>query len=148
MKVLRVIIFALAVLLLASVACWFTMNMSARRAALSHADAHTWIHSQLGLSKEQERLLIPIEERYDADKKHYGEVIRLANMELGQAILEDGRESPRVQAAVAQIHEAQGQLQNATLRHVFQMEPVLTPEQYKKLLSLTANALYEVEHAK
>jgi Spy/CpxP family protein refolding chaperone len=69
-------------------------------------------------------------------------------MELAQAILADKSDSPRVQSAIAKIHDAQGELQQATMRHVFEMKPVLAPEQYEKLLNLTANALYEVGHAK
>lgn len=137
----------LAVAVVCAVACYFTMRFTQERSRMSHADAHLWIHSQLGLSAEQEKQLAPIEHRYDEQKKHFGELIRLANMELGQALLSDKDDSPRVKAAVAKIHEAQGQLQDATLRHVFEMKPILRAEQYEKLLNLTANALYQVNHA-
>lgn len=36
---------------------------------------------------------------------------------------------------------AMGDLQKATLDHVFEMKSVLTPEQYKMLLALTAEGL-------
>ncbi len=130
--------------IVASIACFVTLQVTQKHSTGNHADEHHWIHTQLGLSKQQEEQLTPIEQRYDEQKRHYGEVIRLANMELAQAILADKSNSPRVKAAIGKIHDAQGQLQNATLQHVFEMEPVLTPEQYEKLLNLTANALYEV----
>ena len=137
----------LAVAAVAAGACFLTMRFTKDRSQMSHTDAHLWIHSQLGLSAEQEKQLAQIEHRYDEQKKHFGELIRLANMELGQALLSDKGDSPRVKAAVAKIHEAQGQLQDATLRHVFEMKPILRAEQYEKLLNLTANALYQVNHA-
>ncbi|MFN2508103.1 MAG: Spy/CpxP family protein refolding chaperone, partial [Chthoniobacterales bacterium] len=131
----------------ASAACFLTERLMNRRQQMSHADAHEWVHTQLGLTDEQEKQLAGIEQRYDEEKKNYGELIRLANMELAEALLSDKADSPRVKTAIAKIHEAQGNLQNATVRHVFEMKPVLTPEQYDRLLNLTANALYEVNHA-
>jgi len=136
-----------AVAVVAAGACFLTMRFTQPRGTMSHADAHLWIHSQLGLSAEQEKQLAPVEHRYDEQKKHFSELIRLANMELAQALLSDKGDSPRVKAAIAKIQEAQGQLQDATLRHVFEMKPILKPEQYEKLLNLTANALYQVNHA-
>ena len=69
-------------------------------------------------------------------------------MELAQAILQDKDNSPRVTVAIEKIQQAQGALQKATLQHVFEMKEALTPEQYQKLLNLTANALYQIEHKK
>ena len=48
-----------------------------------------------------------------------------------------------MRAAVANIHDAMGQLQNAALEHVFEMKAVLTPAQYQRLIDLTARALTE-----
>ncbi|MEO8353541.1 MAG: hypothetical protein ABI680_17570, partial [Chthoniobacteraceae bacterium] len=62
--------------------------------------------------------------------------------------LEDRSDSERVKAAVARIHQAQGELQNATLQHIFEMQPVLTPQQYEKLLQSTAEALTTAEHGR
>ena len=84
----------------------------------------------------------------NASKRADGTLARAlqqANRELAQTILEDRGESPRVRAAVAKIHDAMGQLQNATLEHVFEMKTVLTPVQYDRLLTLTAQALSETD---
>ena len=67
---------------------------------------------------------------------------------MGKAILEDRSDSARVKAAVAQIHQAQGGLQNATLQHIFEMKSVLTTQQYEKLLQSTAEALTTAEHGR
>lgn len=131
----------LAVIIVASAASFLTMRFRRDHGQPSHLDTHLWFHKQLGFTAEQEKQLVPIEQRYEEQKQHYGELIRLANIELAQAILADKEDSARVKAAIAKIHEAQGQLQDATLRHVFEMRPVLKPEQYEKLLNLTANAL-------
>ena len=133
---------------IAGVACWFTARYLSRTGHGEHGDAHAWIHTQLGITAEQDRALVPIEQRYAEERKHFGELLRTANAELGKAILEDRKDSERVKAAVAQIHQAQGELQNATLQHIFEMKSVLTPPQYEKLLKSTADALSAAEHGR
>ena len=147
-RALPVLVLLLAVAVVASVACVLTARWTGAHHGGSHADAHHWIHTQLALTADQEKQLSPIEQRYDEQRRHFAELIRVANAELAQALLADEGDSPRVKAAIAKIHDAQGQLQDATLRHVFEMKPVLTPEQYSKLLNLTANALSQPDHAR
>ena len=133
---------------IAGAACWFTARHLSRTGHGEPGDAHAWIHTQLGITAEQEKALEPIEQRYAEQKKHFGEMLRIANAELGRAILEDRSDSARVKAAVARIHQAQGELQNATLQHIFEMKSVLTPQQYERLLQATAGALSTAEHGR
>ena len=133
---------------IAGAACWFTARYLNRTIRADKGDAHAWIHTQLGITAAQEKALEPIEQRYAEQRKHYGEMLRIANAELGKAILEERSDSDRVKAAVARIHEAQGELQNATLQHIFEMQSVLTPQQYEKLLQSTADALSTAEHGR
>lgn len=140
-----VLILLATVAVVAVLACWLTGHYLRGRAPSGHVEAHQWIHAQLGLTPEQETQLGPIEKRFDEQKRHYGELLRIANQELAQAIRDDRAHSPRVTAAVAKIHQAQGELQNATLQHIFEMKPVLRAEQYEKLIQLTADALYHAE---
>lgn len=140
-----VLILLVTVAVVAVLACWLTSRYLSGRAPSGHVEAHQWVHARLGLTAEQETQLGQIEKRFDEQKRHYGEMLRIANMELAQAIREDRAHSPRVTDAVAKIHQAQGELQNATLQHIFEMKPVLRPEQYEKLIQLTAEALYHAE---
>ena len=133
---------------IAGAACWFTARYLNRTIHADKGDAHAWIHTQLGITAAQDKALEPIEQRYAEQRKHYGEMLRIANAELGKAILEERSDSERVKAAVARIHEAQGELQNATLQHIFEMQSVLTPQQYEKLLQSTADALSTAEHGR
>ena len=146
-RVAPILALLLAVAVVASIACVLTARWTGGHHG-GHADAHHWVHTQLALTAEQEKQLVPIEQRYGEQRRHFGELIRVANTELAQAILAEQGDSPRVKAATAKITDAQGQLQEATLRHVFEMKPVLTPEQYSKLLNLTANALSQADHAR
>jgi len=104
---------------------------------------HEWIHQQLNLTADQIIALEPIEEQFQQRKGELLAQIRSANKELAQAIKEHQVYSTRVSAAIEKIHRAQGELQEATLQHVFRMKATLTPEQYKKLLDLTAVVLDE-----
>ena len=104
-------------------------------------DYHGWIHEELGLSGEQERQMTPMERRFEETERHLQEVIRLANRELADAIAEDRDHSERVEEAVRRIHKAHGELQRTTLAHIFEMKPYLAPEQYDRLIELTAEAL-------
>jgi len=108
-------------------------------------NAHDWIHSQLGITAEQVRSLEPIERNYRAQRRDLEQQLLLANRELAEAVLADGKDSQRVKDAIEKIHVHMGTLQQLTIGHVFEMEAVLTPEQYQKLLNLTANALYNLD---
>lgn len=130
------------VALLASTSSWVTIccvRWNEERHA--HKDAHDRIHDELHITEEQEKQLEPLEARYEEDKRHLAEKIRLATVELAIALQEDKSESPRVLAAVESIGKAQGELQRVTLRHVFEMKAVLTSAQYDRLIELTAEAL-------
>lgn len=130
------------VVVLASTSSWVTLCCV--RWSGHHqdgGDAHGRIHGELQITEDQEKRLEPLEQRYEEDKRHWAEKIRLANVDLATAIEEDKDESPRVLAAVQRIHEAQGELQKVTLRHVFEMKAILTSSQYDRLIQLTADAL-------
>jgi len=111
------------------------------RGAPGLVSAHIQIHQKLGLTPEQEKRLEPIEQRFAQQKEQLLHSIRQANGRLAKAIRDDKSNSSEIATAVATIHAAQGELQKVTLDHVFEMKPVLQPEQYQKLLDLTAQAL-------
>lgn len=119
--------------------------MQASRAYHAHDSGgwHQILHDKLYISKEQETELTDIEKHYRQRRQYLEEKIRLANMELAEAIKADKAFSPRVQAATDKIHHAMGELQKATLEHLFEMRPILTDEQNRKLEQMVTDALYE-----
>jgi len=90
---------------------------------------HSVVHEQLNLSAEQDRRLDAIEARFAARRPTLEAEVRAANRELAAAIAASDGDSPQVQAAVDHFHAAMGDLQKATITHVFEMRSVLTPEQ-------------------
>lgn len=124
----------------AAAATWVTESWLRR--ARAPEDAHAWIHRQLGITPEQDKSIEAIERRLADRKRDLLERIHLANMELAEAMLEAKAPSPKVAESIGKIHEAQAELQRLTIDHVFEMRTALRPDQYDKLLNLTANALY------
>lgn len=109
--------------------------------------SHDWVHSELGITAEQEKELAPIEQRYRTERERLERRMQAANVELADAILADGRDSERVHQAIEQIHKDMGDVQKVTIGHVFEMRAVLSPEQYDRLLKLTADALRNIDAA-
>lgn len=131
--------FLALVAMVAVLATWVTeLGLRHTRAP---EDAHAWIHRQLGVAPGQEGAIVAIERRFADRRRDLLERIRRANLELGQAMLEAKAPSPRVAEAIRRIHDAQAELQQATIDHVFEMRAALRPDQYDRLLDLTAQAL-------
>ncbi len=123
------------------------MYISQRYAGHDAVDTHRYLHEKLNLTPEQDKQLEEIEVKYQKRKLRLEETIRLANRELADAINENPSFSPKVQQAIDKIHNAMGELQKLSLEHLFEMRPILTPEQNKQLNTLITDALYENAHS-
>jgi len=121
-------------------ACWTTSHFLVQQTSRPN-DFHHWLHTQLGITADQDKALEKEEDRFAAQRKELVETIQKDNAELAMVMALDREYSPRVQAAVEKIHQAQSELEKATLEHIFAMQPILTPEQFDKLLKLTSEAL-------
>jgi len=108
-------------------AAWGAMTVQARQD--KPADLHHLVHERLDLSPEQDRRLDEIEAAFAERRAPLEAEVREANAELSAAIAASQGETPEVQAAVDHFHTAMGDLQMATIRHVFEMRAVLTPRQ-------------------
>jgi len=144
-KVSSLLILLAGVILLAACAAVLSTMAYSRWQKPAYQNAHDWIHTQIGLTAEQEKALEPIEKRYRDRRRDLEQGLTLANRELGEAMLADGRDSARVEMAMEKIHTDMGELQKVTIGHVFEMKEALSEEQYEKLLNLTVNALYSLD---
>lgn len=102
---------------------------------------HSIVHEKLDLSAEQDRRLDVIEARFAARRPALEAEVRAANRELAAAIAASEGDTPQVQAAVDHFHVAMGDLQKATITHVFEMRSVLTPAQAEVFDEAVADAL-------
>ena len=90
---------------------------------------HAIIHEELKLDPAQSARIRDIETRFSSQRNTLEAEVRSANRELAEAIAASQGNSPAVQAAVDHFHLAMGNLQKATIAHVFEMREVMTPEQ-------------------
>ncbi len=140
---------ALSLIIIVLIVAFGAMYMSQHYMNMPHdfmghsGDTHNYLHSKLGITKEQDIKLQEIEANYQKRKLRLEETIRLANMELADAIKKNPSFSSEVQQAVDKIHQAMGELQKASLEHLFQMQPILSPQQNEKLKNLMTDALYD-----
>ena len=102
---------------------------------------HSVLHEKLDLSAEQDRRLDVIEARFAARRPALEAEVRAANRELSAAIAASDGDTPQVQAAVDHFHAAMGDLQKATIAHVFEMRSVLTPAQAEVFDAAVVDAL-------
>jgi len=132
-----------AIALISAASSFLTLQIVNRNSTYPTEDYHDWIHKKLKMTPEQERRSLISERRYEETKRHLDEVIRLANLELAQNIQRDKSFSPAVQKSVSEIHKTMGEIQIATLEHVFELKDVLDADQYSQLIALTVQGLSE-----
>ena len=135
-------IFLLFVLITAFCGIYLGQNIPINRNSDS-ANWHQLLHDKLHITDAQDAKLDILERKYSQKKQYLEEQMRLANMELAEAIKADKSFSPKVQEATDKIHHAMGGLQKTTLEHLFEMRPILNDEQNQKLERMITDALYE-----
>ena len=133
--------FFAAIVLVAAGSSFVTLRLAAPHKG--SADSHAWLHDELHLGPQQLKALEPIEARFAVREARLQEEMREANRELAAAIAAGRSNSPEVAAAVAKVHQRMGELQKASIDHIFEMREVLTPEQGKRLIELAQRALEE-----
>ena len=136
----RVVLFFLAVVVVAGAAGFGTLRLS-DHGPREHVAAHDWLHRELKLTAEQERALEPIETRFSVKERECAAALAEANRNLARVMGEEKAYGPRVAAAVEAVHQRMGDLQKASIEHVFEMRTVLSPEQGEKLLALAQKIL-------
>ncbi|GGO92945.1 periplasmic heavy metal sensor [Stakelama pacifica] len=105
------------------------------RWAPTHSTAtglHSFVHERLRLSPDQEAALETLEARFGARQRALDLQLQQANVDLARAIEIEGRNGPRVKAAVEIVHARMGALQDATIDHLFAMRAILTPAQRER----------------
>ncbi|QXQ06906.1 periplasmic heavy metal sensor [Sphingosinicellaceae bacterium] len=92
-------------------------------------ELHDVLHEKLALDSGQQARLMVLEQRYAVQRRALELELRADNARLAEAIEAEHGNGPRVAAAVDQSHGAMGELQKATLAHIFAMRQLLRPDQ-------------------
>lgn len=125
-------------------ASWAARNLMA---ADNHAggELHSFVHEQLDLDPAQEAKIEELEAQFARRRTTLEAKLRAANGELAQAMASEHQYGPRVAAAVDHAHMAMGDLQKATLEHVFAMRALMRPDQAMRFDRAVAKALTETD---
>jgi Spy/CpxP family protein refolding chaperone len=102
---------------------------------------HEMLHDELDLTPAQDEEIEALERDFGTRRRALETEMRAANGELAAAMREEHAYGPRVTAAVERFHAAMGELQSATMAHVFAMREVLTPAQRTEFDAIVASAL-------
>ena len=132
--------FLLVIAAVAVFAAYATMHRT-HRVTADEVTSHEWLHHELNLTEAQLKTLEPIEAKFGDRQRQLAEALHEANRQLARAMAEDKAYTPRVAAAVEHVHHRMGDLQKASIEHVFAMRAELSPEQGDKLLVLAQKAL-------
>ena len=90
---------------------------------------HQFVHDELSLTADQEERLDALEARFAVEQARLEASARAANAQLAQAMETEHEYGPEVSAAIDEVHARMGDLQKATVRHVFDMREILDPDQ-------------------
>jgi nickel and cobalt resistance protein CnrR len=105
------------------------------------AELHDVLHHRLALDANQESRLKELEKRFAVERRALELELRADNARLAEAIEDEHGNGPRVAAAVDRSHAAMGELQKATLVHIFAMRQILRPDQTAQFDQAVVKAL-------
>lgn len=125
-------------------ASWAVRSLMASDAH-SGGELHSFIHEQLDLNPAQTAKIDALEAQFAERRTALEAKLKAANGELAQAMASEHQYGPRVAAAVDHAHMAMGDLQKATLEHVFAMRALLRPDQATRFDRAVAKALTEAD---
>lgn len=92
-------------------------------------DIHAVLHDRLDLDADQARRLEVLERDFAVQRRALEAETRADNRRLAAAIQAEHRNGPAVESAIDATHMTMGELQKATLAHVFAMRALLRDDQ-------------------
>lgn len=104
-------------------------------------ELHDFLHDQLDLDAQQHARLDVIEASFAVRRRDLETRLRADNARLAAVLEAQHGEGPAVDAAVDQSHATMGELQKATLGHIFAMRALLRPDQAHKFDAAVTRAL-------
>ncbi len=97
--------------------------------ALPGAELHDVLHHKLSLDAGQSAQIELLEQRFAMQRRALELALKADNARLAEAMEAEHGNGPRVAAAVDRSHADLGELQKATLAHIFAMRQLLRPDQ-------------------
>lgn len=139
----KILVFFLIVAVVAAVTtvCVNRSLVRCRTCCASSEDVSSRLQKELSLTAEQKAALEPIEKKFQAANALYTARMNEANRALARALEKGDPDAPEIAEAIDAIHHHMGEMQKASIAHLFEMRSVLTREQGDKLLAMAREAL-------
>lgn len=129
-RLVRTIILAAAVCFIAGLGgAWLGLRLFAPPAPSLHA----LVHGEMKLSAAQHERMDAAERTYNQKKAALDQRIAAANRHLAETMSDSTGYTAAVDSSVDAVHMAMGELQKETIRYVYDMRAILTPDQAKRL---------------
>jgi len=109
-------------------------------------ELHDFLHNQLDLDTGKRAQLETLESGFAVQKRTLEGQLHANNAELARAIDREHGQGPEVTAAVDRSHHVMGELQKATLAHIFAMRALMRPDQAAKFDAAVTRALTAEGH--
>lgn len=106
-------------------------------------DIHAVLHDRLNLDEAQKQKLAALEREFAQRRRSLEARMREDNRRLAAAIEAEHRNGPAVEAAIDATHMTMGELQKATVAHVFAMRALLRDDQVGVFDEAVTKALVE-----
>ena len=110
------------------------------------AELHEVLHHKLALDLGQQARLQILEQRFAVQRRAYELELRADNARLAEAIEAEHGNGPGVTAAVDRSHAVMGDMQKATLAHIFAMRQLLRRDQAGPFDQAVVKALTDDAH--
>ncbi|GGD60882.1 periplasmic heavy metal sensor [Croceicoccus mobilis] len=92
---------------------------------------HAYVQEEFDLDAEQQARLDALHADFAVERKQMELALRAANSRLAAAMDEEKEYGPKVAMAIDEVHASMGDLQKATVRHVFAMRALLHADQQR-----------------
>lgn len=139
-KLPRYLLIAVVAFAAALAAIWLSRSLAVQHHP-EGGELHALMHEQLDLDPAQKAKIEQLERQFAERRKVLDAQLRQANGQLAAAIANEHQYGPKVAQAVDRSHMAMGELQKATLSHVFAMRAVLRPGQAARFDAAVGKAL-------
>lgn len=104
-------------------------------------ELHDFLHNHLDLDAAQHAKLEMMEAQFAVRRRELEMQLRADNARLAGAIAVEHGDGPAVRAAVDHAHMTMGELQKATLAHIFAMRSLMRADQARKFDAAVTRAL-------
>lgn len=139
----KLLLLLVAVALVAAASAYLTHNLLPPEATCyaPQKSGYAALNESLHLTPEQKSAVLDIERVFEAREAVLRADLDKANRDLAQTIAAENAYTPKVAAAVEHVHMCMGELQKASIAHLFDLSAQLDAVQRETLMRHVALAL-------